>query len=74
MITSNDRIAQMQLGIRDCSFSGSLRQDQRTMTFTFRSFKCPMRKMIAGFNWGRHIEQSFHECMKPMTDKFMKVV
>ena len=74
MTQPQDKAKLAERTIGGTSFSGVLIYSPKDMAYRFRGFKCPMRKIVEGFNWGRHIEKSFHDCMKPMTDKFMKVV
>lgn len=47
-------------------------------TFHFRAFKGDRMDILRPdrgrvFNWRNHINQTFHDCMEPMTDRFMRV-
>ncbi len=39
-------------------------------------FRCDRRLLMSGrpFDWGLHIERSFHRCMEPMVNRFLRVV
>ena len=39
-------------------------------------FRCDRVLLMSGrpFDWGLHIERTFHRCMAPMVDRFMRVV
>jgi len=55
---------------------GTYQQCCRFNTFQYRGFLMTRRfiNLHPQFDWKRHIEYTFEECMKPMTDRMMRVI
>ena len=61
---------------RQMSFGRDLTYSPTTREHTYGAFKADDAFLVSNpdFNWPLHIENTFHDCMKPMIDKFTKVV
>jgi hypothetical protein len=54
---------------------GKVRYNPSNMKYHYGPFKGDRRIFMENpdFRWDVHIRDTFHKCMKPMTDRFMKV-
>lgn len=50
--------------------------NRATHEFHYKAFKCNrvFLAMYPRFSWRDHIDSTFRKCMKPMTDRMMRVV